>query len=570
MAAQSTHRRWFQWRLRTLLAVVTFCAVATAFFIAPRVREQAVIAWLREQEAGLTLEADGPEWLRRLIGEKFLQHVVAVEVRKTPIAGADLSRFDDLPRLRTLHFMQSILCDFMIPRPAEPERLDAVTTSRLSPADVEGFVDKHPAVDCDVAFAESLYQASLRAYQNDPGRQLRDVIFACQIAARWKMACAEYKPKKTAGIDAHGQLLDWLQRIASQVEGGGVWHPEGGTPYDVALVKCAVTNAELVLSCDQGRAAAERAIIDEGSAAAALLLSLTDQTAINAGPIDPYRLDFAWSNAIELLLAKARLEGGAAKQAVLKRQVDALRDVAAKVGDLYLRGSRGGEVEKLELSRINLMLAEARLARARGDKNAERLTLQGALPMVERLRQAIDACYDMGTIRGADVLYADERATELETTYARAIGDTDLGRRVRDARIDRIEHFWRKRAALSLYSVGGMPEDETWIACLLRCLLAIHRLENEGRAAYEAPISSFAPRLQTPQPYQSGDEMPGIDEMPDDDEMPGDCGDVIDGDAHLSVDNFFIQYSTAVLSTSRDAPHATIPTRVTGSQKNPV
>ncbi|MGH7138075.1 MAG: hypothetical protein ACREHD_20175 [Pirellulales bacterium] len=231
----------------------------------------------------------------------------------------------------------------------------------------------------------------------------------------------------------------------------------------------------------------------------AALLRLADPAASSTGPIVPYRVDFACSNAIELLLAKARSDGGApAEQSVLEQQVGAFRNLVAELRGLYLSGSRGGEVEKFELARINLALAEARLAHARGDKNAERHALQGALPMAKHLREAIYACYEMGTIRGIDVLYADERATGLETAYALTIGDAALKRRVSQAHLERIDRLWRKRVALSLYSVGGGHQDEVWIACLLRCLLAIQRIEAEGRAAFDDPLSSFAPRLETP------------------------------------------------------------------------
>lgn len=215
--------------------------------------------------------------------------------------------------------------------------------------------------------------------------------------------------------------------------------------------------------------------------------------------IDPYQVDFAWSNAIELRLAKARLDGGeAAEQKVLQQQVHAFRKLKTKLEDLYLTDSPGGEVEKFELARINLALAEARLAHALLDKNAEQRVLRDALHMAEHLRLAIYACYEVGTIRGADVLYADARATELETAYAQLNGDAESKRRVTEMHRVRIERFWRKRVALSLYSVGGMAEYEGWIGCLLRCLLAVDRVENEGRAAFDSPVSSFAPRWESP------------------------------------------------------------------------
>ncbi|HEV3343627.1 MAG TPA: hypothetical protein VG125_24860 [Pirellulales bacterium] len=489
---------------------MTICAVTSALFIAPRVRERAVIDWLHGKEAEIAYEAEGPEWLRRLAGDKFFQRVVGVKIVEQPVAQSDLSRFDALPRLRTLHLTGSVLHHILNPRITS-------SLSNLSVADAEEFADRRPEVDFDLAFAESLYRASAQEYQTS-AVPFREVLFACQTAARWKIACAQYKVDAGATVAAYKQLLDWLEEIASRVGGDAA-----ALPTDVPLARCAIKNAKLALYRAQRDESAGRAACNEGSAVAAELVQMTDPTD-GSGPIDPCQFDIAWSNAIELLLAKARVDGDKdAELLVLKQQVDAFSGLAAKIGVLYTAGERGGESEKFDLARIDLALAEARLAGARGDHDAERRTLHDALPMAAHLRQAIKAAYEVGVITVTDLLYSDGRATELETAAAQAKGDADTKRSMEQAHAAFLAQIWRKRAGRICGLGAGPLSDDERIGCLLRCLLAIHRLEREGRTAFADCVSPFAPRMESLDTRSDGDEMPGAtpDDWPNDEpEMP--------------------------------------------------
>jgi hypothetical protein len=532
MAAQISPRRWFQWRLRTLLGVVTLCAVATGLFIAPRVRERAVVAWLNEKEASITFEPEGPEWLRRLIGDKFLQRVVGVEISSELIVQADLARFDDLRQLRTLRLCDT---DYGVRFHLYPNLRNPVTMPpSLSVADVEQFVDMRPEVDCNVAFAESLYHASAHEYQNNPG-QLRDVLFACQTASRWKVACAAYKAQPAAIIAAHQQLVSWLERIASMVDANVAEHASGVSPADAVLAKCVLLDARLKLAQEQQSSSAQSAAINKGAAVAAELLRITDPAAGNSA-CDPFQLDFDWSNAFGLLLAKARLEHTTdVEQAVLRQQVQAYRAMAAKITTLYVAAALGGESENLDLARVDLALCEAQVARARGDDDAEQRTLEHAVPIADHLRMAVRAGYEVGVITVVDMLRADQRATELEANFAQAVRDAEKQRSVDEAHTAFVERLWLKLIALPMTSVsGGYGGDYDWQLYLLRCLVGLRRLQHEGRPAFDDLVSSFVPRREIPDESSRSDEtpLPELDSEPTPvDEVAPPAPDDIDCDA---------------------------------------
>jgi hypothetical protein len=76
-------RRWHQWRLKTLLIVMTLWAVALGlwrWYLEPIRRSHVARTRLAELGAGIKTEPAGPAWLQRVAGEDYLKHVVAVEL----------------------------------------------------------------------------------------------------------------------------------------------------------------------------------------------------------------------------------------------------------------------------------------------------------------------------------------------------------------------------------------------------------------------------------------------------------------------------------------------------------
>ena len=76
-------RRWFQYRLRTLLIFVTLCALPCSWLgwkVRQAKREAEAAAAIEKSDAWVKWDADpmGPAWLRSLLGEQCLGHVEGV------------------------------------------------------------------------------------------------------------------------------------------------------------------------------------------------------------------------------------------------------------------------------------------------------------------------------------------------------------------------------------------------------------------------------------------------------------------------------------------------------------
>ncbi len=76
-----SNRRWFQFRLRTLLLVTAGCAVVLAMwttYLSPYRAQHRAIAALTELGAVVTTEPAGPAWLRKLVGDEYLVNLTFV------------------------------------------------------------------------------------------------------------------------------------------------------------------------------------------------------------------------------------------------------------------------------------------------------------------------------------------------------------------------------------------------------------------------------------------------------------------------------------------------------------
>jgi hypothetical protein len=107
-------RRWYQFRLRTLLIVVALLAIPGSW-VAVRMKHQRDVAALRTagwgvaydymvDENGEYLKDDqppGPAWMRNLLGEGFLSDVAGVHEVCTR-TDADLKMLEQFPHLRLL------------------------------------------------------------------------------------------------------------------------------------------------------------------------------------------------------------------------------------------------------------------------------------------------------------------------------------------------------------------------------------------------------------------------------------------------------------------------------------
>jgi len=128
-AAEPTpKRRWCQYSLRTLLAVVTLFALLCGFVaVAMKTREtnrQRDAALIIEKSGGLVRwsKRSGPAWLRGLAGDDYLGHVESVSIGHpvaydsvlgdyTPITDAGLEQLQRLSLLEKLYIDENQITD---------------------------------------------------------------------------------------------------------------------------------------------------------------------------------------------------------------------------------------------------------------------------------------------------------------------------------------------------------------------------------------------------------------------------------------------------------------------------
>jgi hypothetical protein len=119
-------RRWYQYRLRTLMIAVTLAAVGASWFAVKmqRARRQRELVEMVRKIGGFeeyeyerdaegeflpNAEPHGPLWLNRLLGVDFFNHVIFLGVTITK--GADVARIGELTRLRRLNLSGKEITD---------------------------------------------------------------------------------------------------------------------------------------------------------------------------------------------------------------------------------------------------------------------------------------------------------------------------------------------------------------------------------------------------------------------------------------------------------------------------
>lgn len=95
--------RRFQWSLRLLLLFTALCAVAVRVWLVPYWREASTARWLAEIGAGTHTAISGPEWLRAITGDRYLEHIVGINF----FSDCDI-RDDDLASLRWLSRLEIV------------------------------------------------------------------------------------------------------------------------------------------------------------------------------------------------------------------------------------------------------------------------------------------------------------------------------------------------------------------------------------------------------------------------------------------------------------------------------
>jgi len=112
--SRRTTRRWFRYRLRTLLAVLTLTAIGLGAFkayVEPFESQRRAAQELAAVNASVEYRPAGPAWLRAMFGDKYFLNVVAVHLETCPVTADDLAALAGLPYVERLYLAKTGLTD---------------------------------------------------------------------------------------------------------------------------------------------------------------------------------------------------------------------------------------------------------------------------------------------------------------------------------------------------------------------------------------------------------------------------------------------------------------------------
>ena len=107
-------RRWFQYRVRTLLLVTAIVALWLGIYVNRVQRQRAAVQMIHAAGGQVTYEGEangllatppGPKqsgWMTRILGKDFFCDVIAVTFEGVPAKDRDLACLKDLPHLEQL------------------------------------------------------------------------------------------------------------------------------------------------------------------------------------------------------------------------------------------------------------------------------------------------------------------------------------------------------------------------------------------------------------------------------------------------------------------------------------
>lgn len=131
-------RRWFQFRLRTLLAAVVVCSAALALwniYVEPYRRQQRTIARILKIKGSLATEAVGPAWLGKLTGGGFFADIINVDLSGIPVDAGLAAELVGLRGLRELNLIGSRITDQAMPAIGRLDRLTSLSLGENSISD---------------------------------------------------------------------------------------------------------------------------------------------------------------------------------------------------------------------------------------------------------------------------------------------------------------------------------------------------------------------------------------------------------------------------------------------------
>lgn len=251
-------RQCFQWTLRGLLFLTTACAIGAGVFASRQRREREVIAWLNESGASVTVETNGPDWLRSLAGDHYFQHATVVQFSLGyPIGTAppatiqveEVRRLEALPKLRLLDLDRFAVCEETLTALGRLRAIEILTIGRSyngGMAAVERLADAHPDWAIDLAPAERLYHSVAMRHDKAIFGTLKtlEAVFDMRTAARWKLTATKWKRGALDEIAAQRQPIAGLETLRRQDEQQEQLDP-GSLRFELAYIRCVTDLANL-------------------------------------------------------------------------------------------------------------------------------------------------------------------------------------------------------------------------------------------------------------------------------------------------------------------------------------
>lgn len=507
-SAKPPRRRWCQWRLRTLLIVMTFCAIvlsARRWYLEPIRRSHVARTRLAELGAGIKTEPAGPAWLRGVAGEDYLKHVVAVElwtckferIKSVDPEGFLMGLIADFPRLRELS-LGSAISDRSLDQLVELKTLQSldVAGSKVSVAGAERFASARPEVELDVDYTRRLYSDDLELFQQER-LTVSGCVYRFQVAADWKMACARGANSPESEIAALERLEIWSRRLREETARFAAAGRPQGSPADMTLADCSWQLARLRLAVRRGEQAESAAIARQVPASVERLRrraweeysSCTDPAQYRGYYITQellFKLDAA--HALALAVAGAGLSHHPA-DASWKWYVADLQQLVDETDRRAREGLAGGGVRNDAKARCWLAHARFHLAELKKDRDRQSEALSLAPEDARRLREWVDAAYEQGTECRDNTLICHAKARDLELAWARLRGDRGREREILHTCPCFLAHAWLHHYGRSFVGVTGSPHDlgEVLRVELICCLIATWELDTGGQEAFRAP-----------------------------------------------------------------------------------
>lgn len=151
-AATKPRRRWYQYRLRTLLVAVTLvgCGMGwLGFKIRIAARQEADVAALVKLGGSVEYDYDtdghgnrvynavppGPKWLRALLGDDLFRNVTGFDLTDTPATDIELKHLRHLTALEWLHLDGTQITDAGLEQLEELTKLKELTLVRTQVTD---------------------------------------------------------------------------------------------------------------------------------------------------------------------------------------------------------------------------------------------------------------------------------------------------------------------------------------------------------------------------------------------------------------------------------------------------